>query len=98
TRVKNHSATPEPVDLVALVRGEAETRAYGSPVRVRAEGEVTVLGNRMQLIAVVNNLLVNAQRHAETAVEVEVERQDREAVVIVCDDGPGIAPKDRERV
>lgn len=98
TRVKSQPATPEPIDLVALVREEAKARAYGRPVRVHAEGELTVLGNRMQLIGVVTNLLVNAQRHAETAVEVSVERQGREAAVIVSDDGCGIAPEDRERV
>jgi signal transduction histidine kinase len=52
----------------------------------------------MQLIRVLDNLLANAQRHAETAVDVTVERDGDEVVVAVADDGPGIAPADRERI
>ncbi|MFC0865559.1 sensor histidine kinase [Sphaerimonospora cavernae] len=97
-RVKNGVTALEPVDLIALVREEASSRAYGPPARMRADGELKVLGNRLQLVGVVNNLLANAQRHAETTVEVAVERRDGQAVVIVSDDGDGIAPEDRERV
>jgi signal transduction histidine kinase len=47
---------------------------------------------------VLDNLLDNAQRHADTRVEVAVEPVDGQAVVAVVDDGVGIAPPDRERV
>jgi signal transduction histidine kinase len=68
------------------------------PVRARISGEVKVLGNELQLIRVLDNLLVNAQRHARAGVEITAERSDGQAVVTVIDDGDGIAPDDRERV
>ncbi|GIH65288.1 hypothetical protein Msi02_61050 [Microbispora siamensis] len=92
------TAEPEPVDLGALVREEAAARTDGVPVRVEVEDEVTVLGNRVQLCGVLTNLLVNAQRHAYSRVDVTVGRAGDEAVVTVLDDGDGIAPEDRERV
>ncbi|MFC7647015.1 ATP-binding protein [Streptosporangium lutulentum] len=67
-------------------------------MRVRTHGEVKVLGNRIQLIGILSNLLFNAQRHAATIVEVTAAGSDGQAVVTVTDDGDGIAPKDRERV
>ncbi|MFD1499399.1 sensor histidine kinase [Streptosporangium lutulentum] len=91
-------APPEPIDLGALVRDEASARVGDVPVRVRTHGEVKVLGNRIQLIGILSNLLFNAQRHAATIVEVTAAGSDGQAVVTVTDDGDGIAPKDRERV
>ncbi|MFC7582825.1 ATP-binding protein [Nonomuraea antimicrobica] len=52
----------------------------------------------MQLIRVLDNLLANAQRHASSAVVVSVERDGGEAVLAVTDDGPGVAPANRERI
>ncbi|MDX3107194.1 sensor histidine kinase [Nonomuraea angiospora] len=89
---------PEPVDLGALVHDELVTTTRDVPVRTRVKGEVTVLGNHMQLIGVLNNLVVNAQRHAVTSVEVSAGREDGQAVVTVSDDGDGIALEDRDRV
>ncbi|GII59453.1 two-component sensor histidine kinase [Planotetraspora thailandica] len=89
---------PEPIDLGALVAEEAANQLHGPPVRTYATGPVMVLGNRIQLIGVLNNLLVNARRHASSAVDVTTTRSDGYAVVIVADDGDGIAEQDRERV
>jgi signal transduction histidine kinase len=44
------------------------------------------------------NLLDNATRHAASRVWIGIELQNRQAVLTVSDDGPGIAPEDRERV
>ncbi|HEU5028086.1 MAG TPA: ATP-binding protein, partial [Spirillospora sp.] len=88
----------EPVGLAALAREEAARRGGGPPVRVHADEELTVTGNRVQLAGVLANLLVNAQRHTRTGVQVTVRRADGDATVAVQDDGDGIAPGDRERI
>ena len=46
----------------------------------------------------IRNLLDNAIRHATSRVEVCVSDRDREAIIAISDDGPGIAPEDRMRV
>ncbi|WP_405142837.1 HAMP domain-containing histidine kinase [Sphaerisporangium sp. NBC_01403] len=97
-RIKTTPAPFEPLDLGALVKEEMITTARPVPVSTHVRGEVKVLGNRLQLAAVLNNLVVNAQRHAKTAVEVTVQCAAGAAVVTVIDDGKGIAPEDRERV
>ncbi|MFG1707805.1 sensor histidine kinase [Nonomuraea sp. M3C6] len=88
----------EPVGLTALVREEAANRKAGPPVCVRIGDDLHVRGNRVQLAEVLTNLLVNAQRHARTHVEVSVERSYGHALLAVLDDGEGVPPEDRERV
>ncbi|MEO3869964.1 ATP-binding protein [Nonomuraea sp. B12E4] len=91
-------AVRERIDLGALVREEAANRSGRVPIRVRAAQDVRVLGSRIQLIRVLDNLLANALRHADHEVVVTAERIGGLAVVTVTDDGDGIAPPDRERV
>ncbi|MEV5892497.1 ATP-binding protein [Nonomuraea fuscirosea] len=88
----------EPIDIRTLVVKEVAAMAGGVPVHVDADRDVNVLGSRIQLIRVIDNLLVNARRHADEKVEVTVGRVEGSAVITVCDDGSGIAPQDRERV
>jgi signal transduction histidine kinase len=91
-------APPEPIDLGALVAEETASRIKGMQVKVGEVQGVRVLGSRMQLIRVLDNLLDNARRHAENTVEVTVALENGKAVVTVTDDGAGIAPHDRDRV
>ncbi|GII37615.1 sensor histidine kinase [Planotetraspora phitsanulokensis] len=91
-------AAHEPIDIGALVIEEATAEVGGVPVQARACRDLIVMGSRIQLIRVVDNLLTNARRHAGTGVQVVAERVDDQAVITVCDDGDGIAPQDRERV
>jgi signal transduction histidine kinase len=98
TRVRTSSHGPERVDLAALVREEAARRSGKVPIRIHADQAVAVRGNPVQLAEVLVNLLVNAQRHAQTCVDVSVARADGYATVSVLDDGAGIRPDDRERV
>ncbi|MFC4534119.1 sensor histidine kinase [Sphaerisporangium dianthi] len=92
-------AEHEPLDLLTLVREAIATLPVGGvPIDVHGERDITVLGNPVQLIRVLDNLLANGRRHARDGVDVTVERAGDQAVVIVDDDGDGIAPKDRERV
>ncbi|GAA4580142.1 HAMP domain-containing sensor histidine kinase [Planotetraspora phitsanulokensis] len=89
---------PEPIDLAALAK-EASTGPIDTvPVHVSATGDVRVSGSRIQLMRVMDNLLNNARRHADSSVEVTVESENGQAVLSVTDDGAGIAPQDRERV
>lgn len=47
---------------------------------------------------VIQNLLLNAARFAQLQIEVELMANEQEFQIAIADDGPGIAPEDRERV
>jgi signal transduction histidine kinase len=92
----------EDVDLDEIVEAERGRPsdmdgAGGVAPEVRAE-PVRVTGDRAQLVRVVRNLVDNARRHARTRVLVTLSTDAGYAVVEVSDDGPGVAPEDRERV
>ncbi|MFH9978987.1 sensor histidine kinase [Streptomyces sp. NPDC017179] len=89
------------LDLADLVREEVAARAATDRFvpAVTLEGEsLAVTGSRTQLARVLANLLDNAQRHAAGAVKVTAAVEGDDVVLTVGDDGPGIAPEDRERV
>jgi signal transduction histidine kinase len=66
---------------------------------MRTEGEPIGRWDRQRLEQVVTNLLSNALRYAPgRPIEVDVGVDGAEAVLRVQDHGPGIAPRDRERV
>ncbi len=91
------------VALAELVRDEVAQRV-GDRVAVRADelADIDVSGSRGQLARVLGNLLDNAQRHAERAVEVSVRREHDVrgawAVLAVADDGAGVPEAERERI
>jgi signal transduction histidine kinase len=89
----------EPVSL-APVLTDLVAACAGARVDVQL-GEIepcAVLVRHDDLRRVVRNLLDNAVRHAATSVRVTARGLDEGAVVSVTDDGPGIAPADRDRV
>ncbi|MFG1947598.1 sensor histidine kinase [Nonomuraea sp. NPDC048826] len=88
----------ERVDLTDLVAGELDTRPRRVEVIRRLTPGVTVHGEPIALTRVLNNLLDNAERHAESAITVTVMREPGAAVLEVHDDGEGIAPDKREVV
>jgi signal transduction histidine kinase len=96
------AATPQrsPVDLDDLVLRKARHLRDQGRVRVdtHAVSAAQVRGDSDQLARVVRNLADNAQRHAESTVTLSLSEHDGQAVLIVADDGPGIAPENRERV
>jgi signal transduction histidine kinase len=57
-----------------------------------------VLGNETQLARMVGNLLDNATRYARTNVRLSLSATDREAVLTVLDDGPGIPPDKQDQI
>ncbi|MEU1597844.1 HAMP domain-containing sensor histidine kinase [Streptomyces sp. NPDC005708] len=89
------------VDLADLIREEVAARAATDRFApaVTLEGEsLAVTGSRTQLVRVLANLLDNAQRHAKGAVLVTAVVEGDDIVLTVADDGPGVAPEDRELV
>jgi signal transduction histidine kinase len=88
------------VDLDQVVGSEADAlrRRVDVRVDVSAVEPVRVLGDPEQLGRLVANLLDNAARHADDGVWAGTTVVDGWAVIEISDDGPGIAPQDRERV
>ncbi|MEU6890349.1 ATP-binding protein [Streptomyces sp. NPDC046557] len=98
------TAEPPPaaaVDLTGVAREAARPRRGDRiPVEADLAPDVTVRGSTLWLSRLVTNLLDNAQRHAARRVSLTLRvDKERDLVVLeVCDDGPGIAVADRERV
>jgi signal transduction histidine kinase len=88
------------VDLDDLVYTERERLADEHP-SLRVTTRVTPIrvdGDPHHLQRALRNLLDNAARHARSTVVINLESRDGTAELTICDDGPGIAEADRERV
>ncbi|MBT0768140.1 HAMP domain-containing protein [Kineosporia sp. J2-2] len=87
------------VDLDDLVMEEVRrlrtSTALEVPVSVTP---VRILGDPYKLGQVLRNLVDNAVRYAEHTVALSLTVVGSTALVMVDDDGPGIAPSDRDRV
>jgi signal transduction histidine kinase len=76
--------------------------------RLRTRGKVTVeardvagaqtVGDAAAVGRAVRNLLDNAERHATGTVTVSVTERDAGIEIVVRDDGPGVAPADRDKI
>jgi signal transduction histidine kinase len=89
-----------PVDLDELVLGQARQLSRGTVLRVdttRVSGG-QVSGRDTDLARLVQNLATNAARHAHSTVAFAVHQFDEMVELVVDDDGPGIDPRDRDRV
>ncbi|WP_197042952.1 PAS domain-containing sensor histidine kinase [Microbispora rosea] len=91
-------APAEPVDLTHLVIDELERRALTVSVVTRLERQVMVNASRIRLVRLLSNLVNNAERHTSAMIEISVTVDPPDAVLEVIDDGPGIAPADREKI
>lgn len=92
-------AAAEPVRVDELVREVADQQAGRPVTRVEASAEgAVVTGDARRLQQVVRNLVANAQAHGEGVREVTIVRVADRVRICVLDDGPGVAPADRERV
>jgi signal transduction histidine kinase len=93
-------ASPEPIDLEPIVRATADRWTDQLPnLRVTAESvEVAITG--AEITRLIENLLQNAHRFApaQSAVDLELNRDGDYAVLSVGDAGPGISPEDRARI
>lgn len=88
----------EPVDLTRLLlEATSDARVVGPDHRWRLdlpEEAVEVVGDQARLTQVLVNVLANARLHTPpgTTVTGALRAEDGEAVVTICDDGPGIDP------
>jgi signal transduction histidine kinase len=82
-------------DVVLAETGALRTR--GMPVSVTVE-PLRIVGDQARLGRVTRNLLENAERHMNSHVRVTLRRVGDEALLEVDNDGPPIAPEDRDRV
>jgi signal transduction histidine kinase len=90
-----HTAEVDLDDVVLAETGALRTR--GMPVVVTVE-PLRVVGDEARLGRVVRNLLENAERHRVSVVRVTLSTDGPDALLQVDNDGPPIAPEDRERV
>ncbi|OAR22132.1 hypothetical protein A8W25_29645 [Streptomyces sp. ERV7] len=93
----------EKVDLTDLVREETARRHPPTHVALHLDilaEPMVVRGHPALLARVLGNLLDNAERHATSRVTVRLrdDAAERQAVLDVFDDGPGIPPRDHARV
>lgn len=91
------------VDLAQLARDATADLAVVDPSRtvsLDAPAPVLTSGEPDQLRQVLANLLTNARIHTppETEIRITVKVDGETCVLEVADDGPGIAPADRERI
>ena len=92
------SVAQEEIDLAELVAAETGQRSSEMEIRTHLAPGVVIRGVRMQLVRLLGNLLDNAERYAESAIDIEVSSDGAQALLAVSDDGVGIAPDDRQRV
>ncbi len=93
----------EEVELLGVAAEAVQTASTVGPewpVRLVAPEPVEIVGDRMRLRQVLDNLLANVRTHcpAGTSCVVTVDKDDQDAVISVEDDGPGLGPEDTSRV
>src|SRR5450830_506668 len=101
--------TIESVDLIGLaaeecarVNAELDVQLASAPSATQAEpagpSDLPVQGVTKLLRRAMRNLLENARRHAAGEITVTLRKTDSQAVISVCDRGPGVPPELRERI
>jgi signal transduction histidine kinase len=61
-------------------------------------GNVQIMADPNRVEQVLRNLLENARKYGGDQVTVEATRRDRDYLVVIADNGPGVAVHDRERI
>ena len=90
-----------PLEYVSLDELVARTVAEHPAVdriTVSVASSVVLQGRAPDLRRALINLIDNAARYAERSIAVDLSTEGRMAVLTVDDDGPGIAPDDRDQV
>ncbi|HVA04173.1 MAG TPA: HAMP domain-containing sensor histidine kinase [Acidimicrobiales bacterium] len=93
----------EEVELLGVAAEAVQTASTVGPqwpVRLVASHPVEIVGDRMRLRQVLDNLLANVRTHcpAGTRTVVTVDTDHHDAVISVADDGPGLSTEEATRV
>jgi signal transduction histidine kinase len=87
-----------PADLAAILQTLASDAAdAGHDVAYEGPGRVVLPLRRLAAKRALSNLVENAITHGAPPVRLRIRDEGGQAVVEVCDAGPGIAPEDRLR-
>lgn len=90
--------TVAPADIAREIAAGVRPLRGDIDVRVVERAPVVIDAHPKYLRRAIQNLVVNALRHARHEVVVEIDRGERAVTVEVRDDGPGIPEAARERV
>ncbi len=87
-------------EMVKAVIKSFEERFPARKMIVQVQEEVMMFAEPLLMQMLLQNLLDNANKYApiETPIEVVLEKNDRQILLQVNDQGPGIPPAERERV
>ncbi|HEY8478388.1 MAG TPA: PAS domain-containing sensor histidine kinase [Spirillospora sp.] len=88
----------QPLDLSRLVEDELAHRTPPVTVATRLRPDTVVDGSPVKLARLLHNLMSNAERYAETHVDVTVTGEGGWAILQITDDGPGIPAEERHAV
>ncbi|MFC5826217.1 sensor histidine kinase [Nonomuraea insulae] len=86
------------VDLSDVVSTEVARRTSCPPIISEIEPGIVIVGEGLACARLLANLLDNAERHATSLVTVRLARRQQQAVLEVCDDGPGVPVAKREEI
>ena len=96
----SNAPEPAPVDMVALIHTMiAEIYEPYQAIELELnfhKGEVWVKGDANQLRRMLQNLIINAFKHAQSKVRVSLDQQP--VTLQICDDGEGIPEDQRQRI
>ena len=88
-----------PVNILELVNQTVGLMDDPPPVEIGEQTEhLLVMGDKRRLAQVLDNLLRNAEKYGDGATRVEVGRHGHCVAIAVEDEGPGVAPSERELV
>ena len=85
-------------DDAASLHEAVESLQSAVPLRIEELPDVAVRAQPRSLHRAIDNLVANAGRYARTEIVLDARVEGEDLVIEVRDDGPGIAPEDRERV
>jgi signal transduction histidine kinase len=76
----------------------AQAAARPGELMLSATSNLSITVDPVRFDQLVNNLVTNAFRHGKAPVEVSVRPTMDGVFIVVADEGPGIAPEDRDRI